>query len=74
MRRSADGIGDLNGAVGSASFLRLKGALCVSLMIITLVLIVEGMLSCADGDGLRKRVASILSGEGCEHGSTSLVL
>jgi hypothetical protein len=45
MRRSADGRGDLNGAVGSAPFLRLKGALCVSLMMRTLVLIVDAMLA-----------------------------
>lgn len=44
MRRSADGSGDLNGAVGSALFLELKGALCVSLMMSTLVLIVDAIV------------------------------
>jgi hypothetical protein len=43
MRRSADGSGDLNGAVGVAS-LELKGALCVSLMMRTLVLTVDAMV------------------------------
>lgn len=43
MRRSADGSGDLNGAVRVAS-LELNGALCVSLMMSTLVLTVEAMV------------------------------
>ena len=48
IRRSADGSGDLKGAFGrGASSLVLKGALCVSLMMRTLVLTVDGMI--ADG-------------------------
>jgi hypothetical protein len=48
MRRSADGSGDLNGAIGyGASFLVLKGALCVSLMTRTLVRTVEAMMDAA---------------------------
>jgi hypothetical protein len=44
MRRSADGSGDLKGAVGFASSLELKGALWVSLMMRTLVLTVDAMI------------------------------
>lgn len=48
IRRSADGNGDSKGAFGcGASSLVLKGALCVSLMMRTLVLTVDGMI--ADG-------------------------
>jgi hypothetical protein len=49
MRRSADGSGDLNGAVGVASSLELKGALCVSLMIRILVLTVDAMVVFGNG-------------------------
>lgn len=42
MRRSADGRGDLNGGMGSLLFVLLRGALCVSEMMSTLVLIVFG--------------------------------
>lgn len=46
MRRSADGSGDLKGATGcGASSLVLKGALCVSLMMRTLVFTVDGILA-----------------------------
>lgn len=45
IRRSADGSGDLNGAMGSVLLLlELKGALCVSLMMSTLVLTVDAMV------------------------------
>ena len=44
IKRSADGSGDLKGACGcGASSLVLKGALCVSLMMRTLVFTVDGM-------------------------------
>ena len=44
--RSADGNGDLKGAFGcGASSLVLRGALCVSLMMRTLVVTVDGMIA-----------------------------
>jgi hypothetical protein len=46
IRRSADGSGDLKGAIGcGASSLVLKGALCVSLMMSTLVFTIDGILA-----------------------------
>ena len=55
MRRSAHGSGDLKGATGyGASFLVLKGALCVSLMIRTLVRTVEAMM-----DAAKKNLAAL---------------
>ena len=46
IRRSADGSGDLKGAVGyGASPLVLNGALCVSLMMRTLVFTVDGIVA-----------------------------
>ena len=47
IKRSADGSGDLNGAMGSVLLsLELNGALCVSLMMSTLVLTVDAMVIC----------------------------
>jgi len=46
IRRSADGSGDLKGAVGyGASSLVLNGALCVSLMMRILVFTVDGIVA-----------------------------
>jgi hypothetical protein len=53
MRRSADGRGDLNGAVGSPCSFKLNGALWVSLMMRILVLTVK--FDMIVGVGRRKR-------------------